>query len=70
MIFFSLIVGFIQYGASIHCYTCKSFFCSLPVNFDGGDESNENDVDVIHYASDYVCQVIFQEKDKFYFSFI
>ncbi|CAF2551288.1 unnamed protein product [Rotaria sp. Silwood2] len=33
-----------------------AFFCSLPLDFDTGDESNENDIESINYNSDYVCQ--------------
>ncbi|CAF2551359.1 unnamed protein product [Rotaria sp. Silwood2] len=33
-----------------------TFFCSLPLDFDTGDESNENDIESIGYDSNYVCQ--------------
>ncbi|CAF1401307.1 unnamed protein product [Rotaria sp. Silwood1] len=56
MMFF--ILGFIQYVSSINCYTCygSGFYCSLPLDFDTGDESNENSIESKSYDSDYVCQ--------------
>jgi hypothetical protein len=49
----------IDYAMSIECYTCSesSHFCSLPLNLDGGDESNENNVDSFNYDSDHFCEV-------------
>ncbi|UJR14529.1 hypothetical protein I4U23_001525 [Adineta vaga] len=51
-------LGFIQSVTSIQCYTCNEpgFFCSLPLNVDGGDDSNENDINNPHYGYGFVCQ--------------
>ncbi len=59
--FFSLKSGSIQCASSIKCYTCteSGYFCSLPLNLAGGEEHNENDIESVHYGSDYVCQVKF-----------
>ncbi|CAF1518282.1 unnamed protein product [Rotaria sordida] len=52
------VLGFIQYVLSIQCYTCHEldYICSLPLDFDTDDESNENKIDSLTYDSDYVCQ--------------
>ncbi|CAF1036025.1 unnamed protein product [Adineta steineri] len=35
--------------------TKSGFNCSLPLNFDNGDESEENDIVIASYPSHYVC---------------
>lgn len=56
-------LGLIQSAATIQCYTCNGpgFLCSLPLDVDAGDESNEGDVSSPHYAHGFVCQVRFRE---------
>ncbi|CAF0742992.1 unnamed protein product [Adineta ricciae] len=51
-------LGLIQSITSIQCYTCNQpgFLCSVPLNVDGGDDSNENDVSNPHYGYGFVCQ--------------
>ena len=64
-ILFSILkIGFVPYTLSIKCHTCNAwgYGCPLPINFDGGDESNENEVDIIAYDPGYVCLVRFEKK--------
>ncbi|CAF3402715.1 unnamed protein product [Rotaria socialis] len=53
-----VVFGFIQHVASIQCFTCSQpgGFCSLPLNLDNGDESNESEIDSANYDADYFCQ--------------
>ena len=32
-------------------------YCLIPLDFDAGDESNEDNVASVSYGRDYVCQV-------------
>lgn len=52
-------LGLIEHVLSIQCYTCSEldFHCPLPLNLDGGDESNENAIDTFNYDSDFACLV-------------
>jgi hypothetical protein len=49
----------IEHVLAIQCYTCSQahFHCPLPLNLDGGDESNENDIDTSNYDPGYACVV-------------
>jgi len=50
----------IEHVSSIQCYTCHpegGYHCIVPPNFEAGDESNENDVEVSGYDPDYACLV-------------
>jgi hypothetical protein len=51
--------GLIEHTSSIQCYTCSELhnYCPLPLNLDGGDESNENDIDAFNYDTGYACLV-------------
>lgn len=53
------ISGSVEYASSIQCYTCieTGFYCSLPLNLDAGDESNEDSVASFGYDSDHACVV-------------
>jgi hypothetical protein len=49
----------IEHVLLIQCYTCYGLgYCSLPLNFDGDDESNENDIEVSNYDPEYACLVV------------
>jgi hypothetical protein len=49
----------IEHVLAIQCYTCSQahFHCPLPLNLDGGDESNENEIDTSNYDPGYACVV-------------
>ncbi|CAF4136389.1 unnamed protein product [Adineta steineri] len=52
-----LLLGLIDYISTRDCYVCteSGYNCSLPLNFDSGDESRENDIAIASYPSNYVC---------------
>lgn len=56
---FLLLSNVIHRISSIQCYTCNEldFHCPLPLNLDGGDESNENEIDTFNYDFGFACQV-------------
>jgi len=51
----------IEHVSSIQCYICNpqgAYHCpAVPPNFEAGDESNENDVEISNYDSHYACLV-------------
>jgi hypothetical protein len=51
--------GLIEQTSTIQCYTCSELHnhCPLPLNLDGGDESNENDIETFNYNPGYACLV-------------
>ncbi|CAF1234164.1 unnamed protein product [Rotaria sp. Silwood1] len=55
MIFF--LSGLIEHTSSIQCYTCagSDYYCSLPLDLDAGDESNENNVAISGYDVGHAC---------------
>ncbi len=59
-------LGLIEHVLAIQCYTCSQahFHCPLPLNLDGGDESNENDIDTSNYDPGYACVVKKFEYEK------
>ncbi|CAF1429041.1 unnamed protein product [Adineta steineri] len=52
-----LLFGLIDYISTRDCYMCNESgnYCSLPLNFDSGDESRENDIVISSYPSNYAC---------------
>ena len=51
--------GLIRPVSSIQCYTCNEsgHHCPMPLNLDGGDESNDNEVNSMTYNADHYCIV-------------
>ncbi len=50
----------IEQMSTIECYTCPQalqYHCSMPLYFDGGDESNENEVVTNRYRAGFACMV-------------
>lgn len=45
--------------STIQCYFCREldYHCPLPLNHDGGDESNENEIDTGNFDSGFACMV-------------
>jgi hypothetical protein len=57
----------IEHVSSIQCYTCNvdsGYQCPLPLNLDGGDESNESEVATFNYNPDHVCMVRIWSRKK------
>lgn len=52
-------LGMVGHTSSIQCYTCveSGYYCTLPLNLDAGDESNENNVATTEYDPGYACMV-------------
>lgn len=45
--------------SAIQCYYCREldYHCPMPLNLDGGDESNENDIDTGVFDPGFACMV-------------
>jgi hypothetical protein len=70
VIFLLFNIGLIEHTSSIQCYRCTQLNnnCPLPLYFDGGDESNENEVDAHTYDAGFACLVEkYSMKDKYSF---
>lgn len=59
-------IVFIQRLWALECLTCHGHgnFCTLPLNLDTEDESNENDADTGRYNDDFYCEVRFTTREQ------